>query len=90
MTRQAQTRRQQATNRPRRRTEDRKTGLTVFEPNTVYFGDFLEIYIGAKWNTIKGSLYDAGYKTAEVSRYRDELLADFRKLCEKNNLHGII
>lgn len=32
----------------RRRATDPKTGLTVFEPNTVYFNDYLETYIGAK------------------------------------------
>ena len=34
----------------RRRATDPKTGLTVFEPNTVYFNDYLETYIGAKWH----------------------------------------
>ena len=33
----------------RRRAVDPKTDLTVFEPNTVYFNDYLETYIGAKW-----------------------------------------
>lgn len=37
----------------RRRATDPKTGLTVFEPNTVYFNDYLETYIGAKWQAIK-------------------------------------
>ena len=58
----------------RRRATDPKTGLTVFEPNTVYFNDYLETYIGAKWQAIKNSLYDAGYQDLEVSRYRDGLL----------------
>lgn len=76
--------------KPRRRTTDPKTALTVFEPNTVYFNDFLETYIGAKWQAIKNSLYDAGYQTNEVSRYRDELLADFKEMCRENGLHGIV
>lgn len=37
----------------RRRATDPKTGLTVFELNTVYFNDYLETYIGAKWQAIK-------------------------------------
>lgn len=76
--------------KPRRRMTDPKTALTVFEPNTVYFNDFLETYIGAKWQAIKGSLYDAGYQTIEVSRYRDELLEDFKEMCRENGLHGIV
>lgn len=69
---------------------DPKTGLTVFEPNTVYFNDYLFTYIGAKWQPIKESLYDAGYQVTEVSQYRDGLLADFKKLCRENGYYGII
>lgn len=76
--------------KPRRRQVDRKTGLTVFEPNTVYFSDYLNTYIGAKWPAIKNSLYDAGYQTIEVSRYRDQLIEDFERICTENNYHGII
>lgn len=76
--------------KPRRRKIDPKTGLTVFEPNTVYFSDYLLNYIGAKWSAIKSSLYDAGYQVAEVSRYRDELLDDFKILCLEHHLHGIV
>lgn len=76
--------------KPRRRKIDTKTGLTVFEPNTVYFSDYLLNYIGAKWPAIKNSLYDAGYQVAEVSRYRDELLDDFKTLCREHHLHGIV
>ena len=50
----------------RRRATDPKTGLTVFEPNTVYFNDYLETYIGAKWQAIKNSLYDAGYQRKAI------------------------
>lgn len=74
----------------RRRATDPKTGLTVFEPNTVYFNDYLETYIGAKWQAIKNSLYDAGYQALEVSRYRDGLLDDFNRICAENNYHGIV
>ena len=76
--------------KPRRRTTDPKTALTVFEPNTVYFNDYLETYIGAKWQAIKNSLYDAGYQALEVSRYRDGLLDDFNRICAENNYHGIV
>lgn len=76
--------------KPRKRTIDPETGLTVFEPNTVYFNNYLEIYIGAKWQTIKSSLYDAGYRVSEVSEYRDELLEDFKRMCAENRLHGIV
>ena len=76
--------------KPRRRKNDPKTGLTVFEPNTVYFSDYLLNYIGAKWPAIKRSLYDAGYQVAEVSKYRDELIEDFKTLCQKHHLHGIV
>lgn len=76
--------------KPRRRKIDPKTGLTVFEPNTVYFSDYLLNYIGAKWPAIKNSLYDAGYQVTEVSRYRDELLDDFKTLCREHHLHGIV
>ena len=64
--------------KPRRRKIDPKTGLTVLN------------YIGAKWSAIKNSLYDAGYQVAEVSRYRDELLDDFKILCLEHHLHGIV
>lgn len=64
--------------------------LTVRYENTVYFDDYLLQYIGAKWQQIKNSLYDAGYTTTEVSRYRDSLLAEFRGICHRNNLHGYI
>lgn len=74
----------------RKRRYDRKTGLTVFQPNVVYFNEYLEIHIGAKWNTIKRSLYDAGYQTAEVSAYRDRLLEDFGRICEINGFRGIV
>lgn len=74
----------------RRRTVDPKTGLTVFEPNTVYFNNYLEEYIGAKWSAIKGSLYDAGYQTTEVSNYRDGLLEDFKTICKENHFYGIV
>lgn len=74
----------------RRRATDPKTGLTVFEPNTVYFNDYLKTYIGAKWQAIKNSLYDAGYQALEVSRYRDGLLDDFNRICAENNYHGIV
>ena len=70
----------------RRRAVDPKTGLTVFEPNTVYFNDYLKTYIGAKWQAIKNSLYQA----LEVSRYRDGLLDDFNRICTENNYHGIV
>ena len=74
----------------RRRAVDPKTGLTVFEPKTVYFNDYLETYVGAKWQAIKNSLYDAGYQVSEVSQYRDDLLDDFKKICAKNHYHGIV
>lgn len=74
----------------RRRAVDLKTGLTVFEPNTVYFNDYLKTYIGAKWQAIKNSLYDAGYQALEVSQYRDDLLGDFNRICAENNYHGIV
>ena len=67
-----------------------KPGLTVFEPNPVYFHDYLETYIGATWQAIKNSLYDAGYQALEVSRYRDGLLDDFNRICAENNYHGIV
>ena len=76
--------------KPRRRAVDKKTGLTVFEPNTVYFNDYMQTYIGAKWPAIKNSLYDAGYKVAEVSAYRDKLLAEFFGICEAHHYHGIV
>lgn len=79
-----------AKKKPRRRTVDPKTGLTVFEPNTVYFNDYLAVYIGAKWWEVKNSLYDAGYQVSEVSRYRDSLINDFNKICADNNYRGII
>ena len=60
------------------------------QPNTVYFNDYLETYIGAKWQAIKNSLYDAGYQALEVSRYRDGLLDDFNRICAENNYHGIV
>lgn len=80
---------QEPKRKPRRKTVDPKTGLTVFEPNTVYFNNYLEEYIGAKWNAIKGSLYDAGYQASEVSDYRDKLLEDFKVICKENNFYGI-
>lgn len=86
--RQQEPKRQNA--QPRKRKYDRKTGLTVFEPNVVYFNEYLEIHIGAKWNAIKRSLYDAGYQTAEVSAYRDGLLEDFGGICETNGFRGIV
>ncbi len=56
-------------------------GFLVFEKRA-YFSDYLENEVGAKWHTIKRTLYDAGYTTAAVNEYRDGLLADFRKLCD--------
>lgn len=38
----------------------------------------------------KNSLYDAGYQALEVSRYRDDLLDDFNRICAENNYHGIV
>jgi 5,10-methylene-tetrahydrofolate dehydrogenase/methenyl tetrahydrofolate cyclohydrolase len=64
--------------------------LTVRKENTVYFNDYLQQYVGAKWQQIKNSLYDAGYTTIEVSTYRDKLLEEFREICHRNKLHGII
>lgn len=74
----------------RKRAVDPKTGLTVFEPNTVYFSDFLLQQIGAKWPEIKNSLYDAGYQVTEVNWYRDGLLKDFWDLCREHHLKGIV
>lgn len=76
--------------KPRKRHIDPKTGLTVFEPNTVYFSDFLLNHVGAKWPEIKSSLYDAGYQVTEVNGYRDGLLEDFKVLCQKHHFRGIV
>lgn len=64
--------------------------LTVRKDNTVYFNDYLQQYVGARWQQVKGSLYDAGYTTAEVNRYRDKQVEEFQAICRKNNLRGII
>ena len=58
--------------------------------NKVYFNHYLLNQIGATWQQVKNSLYDAGYTCAEVNKYRNGLLEDFRELCEENHLHGII
>lgn len=66
----------------KRNFEDAGGGLLVFDKKA-YFNDYLEIQIGAKWQAIKNSLYDAGYTTAEVNAYRDDLLEDFKELCKE-------
>ena len=64
--------------------------MTVKSENIVYFNDYLQEYIGARWNQVKGSLYDAGYTVTEVNIYRDKLIEEFKEICHKNNLQGII
>lgn len=64
--------------------------LPVHEPNIVFYNEYLEIYVGAKWQQIKSSLYDAGYTSAEVNDYRNEQLKDFNKICKEKNLCGIV
>lgn len=58
--------------------------------NKVYFKHYLLNQIGATWQQVKNSLYDAGYTCIEVNEYRNGLLEDFRAVCEENHLHGII
>ncbi len=58
--------------------------------NKVYFNHYLLNQIGATWQQVKNSLYDAGYTCLEVNEYRNGLLEDFRAVCEENHLHGII
>lgn len=58
--------------------------------NKVFFNHYLQQQIGAGWQQMKNSLYDAGYTSVEVNEYRNGLLEDFREVCEKNHLHGII
>ncbi len=55
-------------------------GFVVFEKRA-NFSDYLENEVGAKWHTIKRTLYDAGYTAIAVNEYRDGLLSDFRALC---------
>lgn len=74
----------------KKRAIDTIEGLRVFAPGKVYFNEFLTEYIGAPWQPIKNSLYDAGYTTREVMEYRDGLLSDFYDICERNGLHGIV
>lgn len=81
---------QESSRQPRKRTYSKETGLTVFEPNVVYFDEYLEMYIGAKWPAIKRSLYDAGYQTPEVSEYRSKLIKEYYRLCNTNKLYGVI
>lgn len=64
--------------------------LPVHTPNVIFFNEYLEIYVGAKWQQIKSSLYDAGYTTVEVNEYRNEQLKDFNKICKENSLNGVI
>lgn len=58
--------------------------------NKAFFNNYLREQIGAPWQQIKNSLYDAGYTTEEVNAYRDGLLEDFRDVCDRNHIHGII
>ena len=74
----------------RRRATDPKTGLTVFEPTTVYINDYLETYISAKWQAIKNSLNAADYQAIEERRSRDSLLDDINRISAANNYHGIV
>lgn len=64
--------------------------LPVYENRSIYFNNYLQEQIGAKWQQVKSSLYDAGYNSAEVNAYRDGLLADFNDLCREYRLRGII
>lgn len=64
----------------RKREFENIAGFVVFEKRA-YFSDYLENEVGAKWHTIKQTLYDAGYTAIAVNEYRDGLLSDFRELC---------
>ncbi len=69
---------------------DKKTGLTVVEPNMVYFNNYLRVYIGASWPEIKAELYAQGYKTRQVNEYREEKIREFEDLCDKYGFNSII
>ena len=64
--------------------------LPVYENRTIYFNNYLQEQIGAKWQQVKNSLYDAGYTSSGVNEYRDGLLADFNALCSEYHLRGVI
>ena len=70
--------------------EDKRTGLTVVEPNMVYFNNYLRVYIGASWAEIKTELYAQGYKTRQVNEYREEKIREFEDLCDKYGFNSII
>ena len=64
-------------------------GWLVFE-HRAFFSDYLENEVGAKWNMIKRSLFDAGFTAADVNEYRDNLLADFKTICNDNGFIAMI
>lgn len=75
--------------RKRKRELEDIAGFLVFEKRA-YFSDWIENEIGAKWRTVKQTLYDAGYTAMAVNEYRDGLLSDFQALCRAHGFKEYI